>query len=409
MAGEKNPHISVRKITDFVDEESVFRNAKILSEDYVPNTDKFLFREEEINNIMENLTSVFNGFPPNNMFIYGPPSTGKTHIMLSILDVLNEYASTYGEDAKFIYVNSGGRTAPQVLVDVANKLGLNAVINMGINIIANIEKNLHKDGNYFFVFDEFDRMKRTPQYPNPYDIIINPFTRMGSHVRIAVIVNNYKIYDKFDAPTKSSYSPTKMYFRAYNINEVIQIIQDRCNDAFKEGVIDEDTIIEFGKWIHKSGVDLRTSFKVIFKAGRKASMGKKKKITYDDLQEAFRDVEQDMLKSTLTKLNDAEFLFICSIALAQKEYNLAEVEKNKVYEKYIDVCREVGVSPLSWKHLSTYICPKIEMQGIIKTDVHGRGKGKGISTFFSIDSVDIDEVLKITKEEMHRRFGGDVA
>jgi len=404
MAG-KTPHINVRRITDFVDEESVFKNAKILSEDYIPNTDKFLFREEEINSIMENLTTIFNGFPPNNMFIYGPPSTGKTHIMLSIIDALNEYSNTYGQNAKFIYINSGGRTAPQVLVEVANKLGLNAIINMGINIISLIEKNLHEEKNYFFVFDEFDRMKRTPQYPNPYDTIVNPFTRMGSHVRIAVIVNNYKIYDKFDAPTKSSYSPLKLYFRAYNINETIHIIKDRCKDALKEGVIDDDTIIEFGKWIHKSGVDLRTAFKVIFRAGRRASMNKRKKIVYEDLQQAFREVEQDMLKSTLSKLNDAEFLFIHSIALAQKEHNLIEVEKNKVYQTYVEVCRSVGVSPLSWKHLSTYICPKIEMQGIIKTDVHGRGKGKGISTFFSIDSLDTDEMLKMTEVEMNRRFG----
>lgn len=391
------------RITDF-DNQSVFKDPKILSEDYIPKTDKFLFRDAEINSIIENLSSVFNGIPPNNMFIYGPPSTGKTHVILSIINKLNEYANIYNMNTKFLYINAGGKTTSQVLVKVANKIGLNAMINMGSNIFTLIESNIHNNKNYFFVFDEFDRIKKTPQYQNPYDIIVNPFTRMGSNVRIAVIVNNYRIYDKLEKPTKSSFSPVKLYFRAYNIDETIRIITDRCKDAFKGDVIDDDTIIEFGRWIYKSGVDLRTAFKVLLRAGHIASIKKIQKIMYKDLRLAFMEVEEDMLRNTLIKLKDNGLLFVHSIALAQKLHNFEEIEKNTVYETYVQCCEEVGIPPLTWKHISTYICPTIEMQGIIKIRVHGRGKGRGTSTFFSIDGIDIDEILKITNEEINRRF-----
>jgi len=395
---------NVRKITDFINKDTVFKDAKILSEDYIP--DKFLFRDEEINQIISNLSAFFNGFPPNNMFIYGPPSTGKTHIMMSISNTLNEYAENQGEKIKYIYINAGGRTCPQVLVDVAYSVGLNAVINMGTNIISMVERKLN--GKYYFIFDEFDRIKKTPLYPNPYDTIINPFTRMGSHVRIAVIVNNHKIYDKLEPATKSSYSPSKLYFRAYSIDETMKIIIDRCEKAFKEGVLEEGDIIYFARWIHRSGVDLRTAFKVLFTAGRIASNGKKEKITYEDLQHAFKEVEQNMLKNTLSKLNDTELVFIHSIAVAQNNHEGGEVEKNIVYETYRRICNQVGLSQLSWKHLSTYITPKIEMQGIIKTSIHGRGRRRGTATFFSIDGASVDEMLKLTTEEVNRRFEKEV-
>ena len=265
-----------------------------------------------------------------------------------------------------------------------------------------IERNLN--GKYYFIFDEFDRIKKTPLYKNPYDTIINPFTRMGSHVRIAVIVNNHKIYNSLEPATKSSYSPSKIYFREYNINETMNIIMDRCERAFKEGVLDENDIIYFARWIHRSGVDLRTAFKVLFTAGRIASGNNNKKITYDDLQTAFKEVEQDMLKSALSKLNDSELLFIHSIAVAQIDNDGDEVEKNVVYDSYRRMCGNLGVAPLSWKHLSTYICPKIEMQGIIKTSIHGRGRSKGTATFFSIDGATVDEMLNLTNEEIDRRF-----
>jgi len=398
---------SVRKITDFLKDNSVFKKATVLSENYIP--DKFLFREEEIKKIMHNLTGYFEGIPPNNMFIVGSPSTGKTHIMLAISNTLNEHAMKEGDNIKYIYVNVGGKTLPQILVDIASKLGLNVVINFGLGILSMINKKLN--GNYCFIFDEFDRIKKTTDYQNPYDVIINSFSRIGSHVRIVVIANNMKIFDKLEAPTQSSFSPNKLYFRPYNADEITEILKDRCERAFNEGVIDEEVVARFGAWIYRTGVDLRTAFKVLLSAGRlvgsRDNNGKKQKITFDDLQISFKEVEKNILREVLSKLNDTELFFIHSIAIAQRERGKSEVEKNTVYSTYQRLCNNLGMQPLSWRHLSTYIAPKIEIQGIIKSEVHGRGKGKGTSTFFSIDGSEINEMIQMTTSEINKRIADD--
>ena len=388
----------VMKITDFMKRNNgVFKDTKVLSEGYIP--DKFLFREDEISKIIRNINAYLDEIPPNNMFIYGPPSTGKTHILMAISNVLNEYSMKEGANSRYIYINTGKKTLPQVLVSIAESLGINAVINQGPSIFDRIKKKLN--GNYFFIFDEFDRIEPTEGHSNPYNFIVNVFTRIGSNVRIACVLNDVKILKKFDDATLSSYSPQKLYFRPYNAQEITEILKDRCSKAFEEGVIDEEVVAEFGAFIYKSGIDLRTALKILLTAGRNAEGGK---ISMKDLKVSFMEVEQNIIKEIISNLNDTELLFTYAIAISQHKYRSREIEKNIVYKMYQNVCNEFDYPTLSWRHLSTRIATGLEKQGIIRSEVHGRGKGKGTATFFSIDDgVELDEIIKVTNEELKRR------
>lgn len=387
----------IMKITDFLKTKGVFKDAKVLSETYIP--DEFLFREEEISKIMKNLTSFFNDVPPNNLFIYGPPSTGKTHIIMAITNTLNEYAVKEGYKTQYIYINTGKRTLPQVLVNIAESMGIKAVINQGPMIVDIIKKRL--DSKYFLIFDEFDRMGTTETHTNPYDFIVNVFTRMGSNVRIGCILNDIKILNKLDKASMSSYSPQKLYFRAYNASEITDILKDRCRKAFADGVIDDETVAEFGAFVYKSGIDLRTALKILLTAGRDTQINEK--ITINKLKEAFMEVEKDMIKEVVSNLNDTELLFTYAIVSAQIKQKSREVEKNIVYSAYEKICKNFGYPVLSWRHLSTRIATGLERQGIIKSDVHGRGKGRGTATFFSIDSIDPKEMKLYVEDEVKRR------
>lgn len=387
----------IMKITDFLKTKGVFKDAKVLSETYIP--DEFLFREEEISKIMKNLTSFFNDVPPNNLFIYGPPSTGKTHIIMAITNTLNEYAVKEGYKTQYIYINTGKRTLPQVLVNIAESMGIKAVINQGPMIVDIIKKRL--DSKYFLIFDEFDRMGTTETHTNPYDFIVNVFTRMGSNVRIGCILNDIKILNKLDKASMSSYSPQKLYFRAYNASEITDILKDRCRKAFADGVIDDETVAEFGAFVYKSGIDLRTALKILLTAGRDTQINEK--ITINKLKEAFMEVEKDIIKEVVSNLNDTELLFTYAIVSAQIKQKSREVEKNIVYSAYEKICKNFGYPVLSWRHLSTRIATGLERQGIIKSDVHGRGKGRGTATFFSIDSIDPKEMKLYVEDEVKRR------
>jgi len=394
--------INIMRIDEFVERKSVFKNAQVLTEDYIPS--KLLFREEEMKTIMSNLTAFFQQIKPNNMFILGQPSTGKTHILIAISNALSEEAKKRDLNIHYIYTNIGSMTLPQALVEIANSMGIHATKTMGLEIASKIKDEVRKTGQYYcFILDEYDKMKVTRDHKNPYDVLINIFSRMGSHVCVTVVANNKNILSNIEPATKSSFSPQKLYFRDYNALEVTNILKDRCALAFSENVIDPAVISRFGAWIYRSGVDLRTSLKILLNAGRKLANDGGTCITFEGLMTAFKEVERNMMSDVISKLNDSEILLIHAIASAQKSRNVKEVEKNIVYSAYCDLCNKLELQPLTWKHLITYICPKIEALHIINSDVHGRGKGKGTSTYFSIDGAELDDIIHMTKEEISNR------
>ena len=392
----------IKKLTDFMDnKDSIFKNATVLTEEYIP--DKFLYREDEIHQIFFNISAFFHGIKPNNMLILGPPSSGKTHIMQAITDTLNEEAVRKDIKVKYIYVNVGNASLPGALSDTAREMGMIISKKLGLSIAGIIKRNMN-GYKYCFVFDEFDRLKPTKEYRNPYDYLLNIFSRMGSGVCVVAIANNKNIMNRIEPPTKSSYSPIQMYFRAYNASEITEILKYRCNEAFESGIIDESVIERFSAWVYKTGLDLRTAFKVLLNAGYMIVDSKKTSITFEDLSTAFKRVEKDMLHDMLSKFNDTEILLIHSVATAQKYNSGMDVEKNIVYNVYTKICNEIGNVPLTWRHLNTYIFPNLELQGIIKKDVRGKGMGKGTATFFSLDGAEPDEITSITTEEINRRI-----
>ena len=404
MAENNNRSIeNILRIDEFVERKSVFKNAQVLTEDYIPP--KLLFREEEMTTIMSNLTAFFQQIKPNNMFILGQPSTGKTHILIAISNLLSQEAMKRDLNINYIYTNIGSMTLPQALVEIANEMGIHATKTMGLEIASKIKEEVKRTKQYYcFILDEYDKMKVTRDHKNPYDVLINIFSRMGSHVCVTVVANNKNILNNIEPATKSSFSPQKLYFRDYNALEVTNILKDRCSLAFSDGIIDGSVIGRFGAWIYRSGVDLRTSLKILLNAGRKMANNGGKYITFEDLLQAFKEVERNMMSDVISKLNDSEILLIHAIASAQKNRNAKEVEKNTVYSAYCDLCNNLGLQPLTWKHLITYICPKIEALHIINSEVHGRGKGKGTSTYFSIDGAELSEIIHMTKEEINSRL-----
>ena len=276
----------IKKLTDFMDnKDSIFKNATVLTEEYIP--DKFLYREDEIHQIFFNISAFFHGIKPNNMLILGPPSSGKTHIMQAITDTLNEEAVRKDIKVKYIYVNVGNASLPGALSDTAREMGMIISKKLGLSIAGIIKRNMN-GYKYCFVFDEFDRLKPTKEYRNPYDYLLNIFSRMGSGVCVVAIANNKNIMNRIEPPTKSSYSPIQMYFRAYNASEITEILKYRCNEAFESGIIDESVIERFSAWVYKTGLDLRTAFKVLLNAGYMIVDSKKTSITTEEINRRIR-------------------------------------------------------------------------------------------------------------------------
>ena len=78
---------------------SIFKDRNIFSKSYIPQN--ILFREEEINNLVYNLSAVKQSSRPNDTILYGKRGTGKTLTTKYVTGELEKISS----DVKIYHIN----------------------------------------------------------------------------------------------------------------------------------------------------------------------------------------------------------------------------------------------------------------------------------------------------------------
>src|SRR6056297_286771 len=106
----------------FERKQNIFRNKDALGESYQP--DQIEERDEEIEEYMDALQPVIDGWEPNNIFLYGNTGVGKTAVTDFLLDQLQSDIEQY-DDINFTVITLNCKTLTssyQVAVALVNKL-----------------------------------------------------------------------------------------------------------------------------------------------------------------------------------------------------------------------------------------------------------------------------------------------
>src|SRR3989344_2040338 len=95
----------------------VFRNELALKTGFTP--DSLPGRENEINEIASSLKPAFGGRKAKNLFLHGPPGTGKTSCTKFVFEKLAEES----QKAKTVFINCWQNpTRPSVLAKIAEAI-----------------------------------------------------------------------------------------------------------------------------------------------------------------------------------------------------------------------------------------------------------------------------------------------
>ena len=413
MTDAVNSVSQTKRITDYVREAtpSLFNNPTVFTDQFIP--DEFMFRDAEIEEIVYNLKAFFQNIPPNHIHIYGPPSTGKSHIIRKIVEELNEMAEAMGLSILYVYTNCHDTTLTGVYTKVAQHFDP-SFPNRGVGRedIKNFIKQKISGMKIVFIFDEIDKMASSANQRKPVSTLINTFTRLSednrfqSQVSIVVISNSKNIVKEIDSATKSTFQPLFIIFREYNAPEITDILLDRCRRGFKEGIIEDAIIKHFGANLRSENRDLRTGLKVFLMAGRNAGNNGGDTITYDDIRYALDQVEKNIIRETIHKYSDQEVMIIHSLAVACSEKR--EPNSKDLFRAYSNTVKLYGLAlkPLTWKHISTILLPKMEVQGWFIKDLKSMGYGEGVTNIYKMDNDEISEILKVTRAELKLRCEG---
>ena len=363
-------------------ENSLFKSKKVLQAKYTP--DSIPHRDEQIKLLASMMAPVLRGERPSNLFLYGKTGTGKTLSIQYVRDELLRKAETVGVDVRIEYLNCKLRkiadTEYRILAALIQKLGGNVpstglptdqVYTRFIDLVDN-KKQL-----VVLIFDEIDQAVSKIS-----DGFLYSLTRLNSELsqaQIAVIgiSNDVTFLENIDPRVRSSLGEEEIVFPPYNALQLQDILNERCKEAFKQGIVDDGVISKCAAFAAREHGDARRALDLLRIAGELCERDNMDKIDLKYIDLANKKIEKDKILDII-ETEPKQFQIVLYSIFELTETGKKEQEKSKfftgdVYNYYQQICEKLKTEVLTQRRVSDIIA-EIDMLGLINARVISKGR-----------------------------------
>ena len=373
--------LDIDKIFDSFDKNNIFKDKTILQSNYSPS--EIPHREEQIKQIASILAPVLRGEKTSNLFLYGKTGTGKT---LAMRFVQEELYKRVKKDADFKlkieYLNCKMKkvsdTEYRILAELVKKMGgdvpltglpTQAIYNKFIETIDS-EKNL-----VVLILDEIDQTVKKISSDFLYSLVRLNSELSKSQICLVGISNDLRFLEELDPRVRSSLSEEEILFHPYNALQIQDILNQRAELAFKEGVLQEGVINKCAALAAKEHGDARRALDLLRVAGELAERDNTKKILLKYIDNANEKIEKDKILQTISSEPKQFQLVLGSIIyLLEHQKNDLPVFTGEVYDFYQQLCLKNRLEILTQRRVGEII-QELDMLGIINVRVISKGRG----------------------------------
>jgi len=357
----------------FLKGTQIFKDRAVLRNDYVP--EKLPHRELQIRSFGEMVTPALKGSRCSNIFIYGKTGTGKTAVVKYVLNKLLQKAHELGAPVKVCYANcrlSG--TEYRILSSVCESIDVKVPFTglaLG-EVFDRLKRGLSSRKLLLIVvLDEIDALIK-----DRGDVLLYELTRINenpdcSKTSIVGISNDLRFKEFLDPRVLSSLSEEEIVFSSYNANELQDILSDRANAAFFEGVLRDGTVGLCAALAAAEHGDARRALDLLRVAGELAEREGSDKITETQIRLAEKRIEHDRVLEALANLPLHSKLVLCSVYLLER----AKVNRatGDIYEVYCELCEQSGLAPLTQRRVSGLI-NELDVMGLLTARIVNMGR-----------------------------------
>ncbi len=345
----------------------------ILSPKHQPES--FPHREKQIESIVGSLSGLIRGFSINNILVYGKTGTGKTSVTKYITDMLKEKV---GERVITCYINCQTYDSPySILINIARYVpGADNIPPSGWTLDRIYEEVLNKlkekKSSVILVLDEIDKLVEKNGGDSLYVILKLIDEDSGVGGTVIGITNDSSFYDKLDPRVKSRMSKESVMFQPYNAEELRDILNPRVRqvlptDSYEDGAI--GLCAALGAREHG---DARKAIDLMRIAIEMAIRENSQLITKEHVYKARDTMEIDVIRETTKTLpTHAKIVLMSVIVSGERHPNSATT--GEISTLYANLCRIIGLPPLSTRRVSDYIS-ELEDFGMISTTVKSLGR-----------------------------------
>ncbi|MCW3985321.1 MAG: AAA family ATPase [Candidatus Bathyarchaeota archaeon] len=275
----------------------IFKDARCLQPLSDPPGGKPLDREADLKTMASLLSALFKTGVGNNLFICGPPGTGKTICVQYLLSEIHRHAEKYKVPLATVYVNAGKtRTPYYTMLEIVKELGLN-VPDSGWQMfrLKKAFENILKEKTVIIAVDEVDALLLKEREPLVYYLNRQPKTTL-------ILISN-KLKDAISLPKRalSTLQPKLVKLEPYTPEEAKTILKQRAKKAFHPNTL-SDKLLTTVAQAAAEAQDIRLGFTILLTAGLLAEENGKSKVEAEDINLAIKS------ESTIELLQELEAL-----------------------------------------------------------------------------------------------------
>ncbi|UCE73141.1 MAG: ORC1-type DNA replication protein [Methanomassiliicoccales archaeon] len=374
------------------------KNRDILRPSYIP--ENLPHRDYQIDQLASILATALRGDRPSNVLIFGKTGTGKTAVVKFLG---NEIKKSTGdmENIQYIYINC-------------------EVVDTQYGILANIGNRFIKDWEEHIPFTGwptekvYNRLKEKMDLePRVTVIILDEIDKLvyksgddvlyhlskinddlkQAKVSIIGISNDLKFTEFLDPRIKSRLGEEKMVFPPYNAQQLRDILMQRAELAFREGVVEPSVIAICAALAAQEHGDARRALELLRVAGELAERNKEKMVTETYVYKAKNKIELDCVAEVIRTLPTQSKLLLFGMILNQ-ESGTEKLNTGDVYSTYKELCKKIDVSVLTQRRI-TDLLSELDMLGIIHARVISKGRyGRTREIQLSVPIVEARKVLE---------------
>ncbi len=389
----------------FLSKEPLFKKKEVIQSHYTPEVIEH--RDEQIQLVADILAPSLRLDKPSNLFVYGKTGTGKTLTVKYTTDKILDVAKKRNIPIRVFYINCKLKkvadTEYRLFAQLARELGKTIPpTGLPTEEVYKIFYEVLEEKKQLFVIilDEIDQLVKKAG-----DEILYNLTRMNSELKnsqIAIIgISNDLIFaDNLDPRVKSSLSEEEIVFAPYNAIQIQDILRQRANIAFKEGVILPGVIEKCAAYAAREHGDARRALELLRVAGELAERKGEEKININHIDEAEDKIERDRIVDVITtqpKQHQATLYSILSICISKK----GNIFTGEVYEIYKEICQKINLQFLTQRRISDVLA-ELDMLGIINAKVISKGRyGRTREISLSLPHTSIPKIKHLLEDGLN--------
>jgi len=353
----------------FERKQNIFRNKDALGESYQPN--RIEERDEEIEEYMDALQPVVDGWEPNNIFLYGNTGVGKTAVTDYLLGQLQDDVKDYDDvDLSVISLNCKTlNSSYQVAVELVNQLRPpGGEISSTGYPQQTVFKKLYDEleaigGTVLIVLDEVDAIGSRDELLYELPRARSNNNLESTKVGVIGISNDFKFRDQLDPRVQDTLCERELQFPPYEAPELENILATRAEVAIADGGCDEGVLKYCAALAARDSGSARQGLDLLRLAGEIAENQEVDLITQDHVDDARSKLEQERVEEGMRELTTHGRLALLAV-ISKAAKDETPCRTREIYEEYITLCESSATDSLAQRSVHNHLSD-LRMLGIL--------------------------------------------